>query len=305
MGSKKKKVLHYIFTLQPTIYTTMPGPNEMGRALEYAVLHELASTYAIVPKEGSSSLVSGESDFQSLPQVIQESYRLAGKAFIGLFSEKLPEPGSQLEVYRYPDQSGLAKKGKGSTVVDLMIYGKEKIPISIKNKNISEKHPRLSTLPEWLGVHDKPKKKILNDRRKAILDKYRNLLCDRPGNYTPYPITFRCLSNQENHQLYKEVLSDALDYLKGFEDDVDATQSLFFFLSGGVEPYYKLTWERTKWRVEQKKVTHFPSSFLAKLVSFNTIKIDFDNGNSFFLRLHIDSRDARKDVNKIDVTICS
>jgi len=282
----------------------MPGPNEMGRALEYAVLHELSNTYSLVLKEGSADLKSGKADFDALPTEIKESYDNAGKSFVPLFADKLPPRGSKLLIYRHHDQEGMASKGEKATVIDFILYGKEELAISIKNKNLSEKHPRLSSLPEWLGVHDKEQKKRLNGAREEILEKYRKLVSGRPGNYTPYPITFRCLSNEENHQLYSEVLSSALAYLKKFEKSTNASQSLFFFLSGGVDPYYKLTWERTKWAVEQRHVGAFPSSFSAKLVSFNTIKVGFDNSNSFLLRLHIDSRDAQKDVNKIDVTIC-
>ncbi|MGI9877012.1 HaeIII family restriction endonuclease [Vibrio chagasii] len=252
--------------------------NRNGRALEFALVEAFGSLHA------NTNLVGNTFDnqqrdsalFNQLNISMQTYYEKQCKSFAQwVLSNKFADTQSLITIRRLTDQDAVA-----GDVTDIrLISGAQEYNISLKHNHEAVKHQRPGNLFAQLGVDNKIEEKAYRGEIKSISNDF-----------------FERVSVL-NTVLFKEVKEIDESIINDFYEDmchlvadtinsqrVDA-QSAFNFLVGNCN-FDKVIVTADTIKVMEFSDIQLPTFIKATKTSYNRVKLEFDNGFKFDMRLH-------------------
>ncbi len=273
----------------------MVNSNERGRALEFAVAHELENSlkkrvFVEVTERTIEQNRKHWMYFNALDKGTQKSFLSCARTFAGWIEKSgWLEGATKVSLDRIPDNE--AKGELGATDIQLSIF----FPSGIVLKNISVKHghdalchPRLPSLAEQAGVNDPQKDAEYRKGYEKIWGEFYSKTKKIIPNPTTYKELDRAKPGFKNDTLFAPLLKHATKFLSGNATSPGNAKRFFQYIVGQVD-YYVL--KNGKDTIQLK---HFvgispPQSFTITYPyksRKNTFLAEFDNRWKITFRIH-------------------
>ena len=264
---------------------TNSNPNDVGRALEYAIVDYIQKNHhKVLLSDNALQMQKRDSiKFEELPQNLKESFLVASQKFLAWFLS-LNVNKTTITIDRFNDNSG--------SVSDLSINN---VNFSIKHNHDALKHPRPYSLAQQCGfAKGSNEDKIHRKNMFAVSNDYRNAL----NELTKY--------NQDKNLLFKlyenvnQVCVQSLN--EWLKININSALNFFNFIVG--TNFYKIIVKEDKngptIEIQDFLNVPQPSNFVCRTDPNmkNHLNIKFNHGWVIDLRIHNAKTDIQLDQKK-------
>lgn len=237
-----------------------------------------------------------ENKFKKIDEMTFEKVRTIANYVSG---ELTNEGIEKVEIDRIPDVAGV----KGDvTDIRIRVFSKggvATINVSLKHRHAALKHPRLTRVPEWIGLsgskEGKEYLKAYEQIWEAFFQKSKTLL--------PNAKRFRELKAVDPDfievNLYRPLYKLVGNFIKNNVKSPNQVQQMFSFLVGTYD-YIKFIDHNGKIEVRDFSRTAKPSSMVVEYKEGGYIYFQFDNGWRLSGRLHTATEWLKKSI-KFDI----
>lgn len=252
-----------------------------GRALEYCLTKELISVFSIFSLDENTLRDQNRDSvkFNSLDQAMQIYYISQCNKLAHWIKENKINGSSNIKVFRLNDNA--AKKGD---VTDIRITnGHSSYNISLKHNHDAVKHQRPGGLYQQLGVNDKERKAAYKMNIKDIERSFKEAVSNLDTNLFSEVKTL-------NISIINNMYSDVCDLvIVELNNPFYEAAHFFRFLIGNID-FDKIIITENEIRIMEFSSILSPSSLRAEKLNNSYIKLIFDNGFIFNMRLHTASK---------------
>ncbi len=272
----------------------MPRSNDMGRAFEFALCDQIINIFKNVTLT-ERAMYEQQRDIQHFEYLnfkTQNSYVESSTLICYNWLSNKINPRESYRLDRLPDSAGVY-----GDVTDIRIISeRECLNISLKHNHDALKHPRLTRLPNWIGLnYDDEYTRIHNE----IWDNFFELV----EVVAPNATLFRDLTIIDrdfvNDNLYDPFCAFVADYLSENTSSPHAVRQMFNFLVGTYD-FYKIIDRNDFIAIQEFINIPIPTRVKIKQTDRSHISMIFDNGIELNLRLHTASSRLIRSV-KFDV----
>ncbi|WML92534.1 HaeIII family restriction endonuclease (plasmid) [Thiothrix lacustris] len=252
-----------------------------GRALEYCLTKELISVFSICSLDENTLRDQNRDSvkFNSLDQEMQIYYISQCKKLAHWIKENKINGSSNIKIFRLNDNA--AKKGD---VTDIRIANEHSsYNISLKHNHDAVKHQRPGGLYQQLGVDDKERKATYKMNIKDI---------ERSFKENAIKLNTNLFSEVKDSDIsiINKMYSDMCDLVIIELNNLLYEAAHFFrFLIGNID-FDKIIVTENEIRIMDFSSISSPSSLRAEKLNNSYIKLIFDNGFIFNMRLHTASK---------------
>jgi hypothetical protein len=280
-----------------------------GTAFEYCVtstifarLAELYPRKVIMTHVTEDMQLRGQSIFEDLPAMQKNVFEHSAQKIVEwLINNKLKTIAEveRVEIDRISDTAGV----KGD-VTDIRIRlfseeGEAVINISLKHRHKALKHPRLTRVPEWIGLA----KTKEDEQYKDAYDGVWAIFFEKAKMLSPLAKKFRELTAIDpafiEENLYKPLYTLVKNFLKTNIRNSDQVKKLFEFMVGKFD-YVKFIEHNGKIEIRDFSRLPKPNSVRIEYEGGDYLKFHFDNGLSLSGRLHTATEWLRRSI-KFDI----
>jgi len=313
----------------------MPVSDRHGRAYEYrvakAAFSRLRGMYpgkAVMTPRARSEQRRGKEQFESLGEGLRNQFESsASKVAEWLANNKLrdvesmefersgglltgfydgetgSEEISRVELDRIPDMAGVR-----GDVTDIRIRffskgGVASVNISLKHRHEALKHPRLTRVPEWVGLANTREAKKYREGYESIWDSFFK----RSKALSPGAKRFRELKAIDSgfieDKLYKPLYALVANFLEQNIKSPTQVQQMFDFMVGKFD-YIKFVEHDGKIEVRDFSGIPKPNSVKIEYTGTGYLHLHFDNGWVISGRLHTATQWLDKSI-KFDMQPCN
>lgn len=312
----------------------MPVSDRFGRAFEYCTtkaiysrLEELYPGRVRMTHRAKEAQLRNEEQFASLDEELKKQFRetgnkisqwLATNRLKDLSKLKFRKPTDTLSAYLFKGKPGRISKvevdripdvaGVRGDVTDVRIKffsngGVATVNISLKHRHEALKHPRLTRVPEWIGL---AKTKEAKEYRRAY-ENIWDIFFERGKELSPSAKRFRELksidSNFIEENLYKPLYTLVAEFLKSNIKKSSQVQQMFNFMVGKFD-YIKFVEHNGEIAVRDFSDIPSPSSVEVEYGGSGYLYLQFDNGWRISGRLHTATQWLKKSI-KFDMQPCN
>ncbi len=258
----------------------MPRSNDMGRAYEFALCNQIIDNFKNVylTNRTEAEQQRDAEHFNSLSHNTKIEYIQSAKLVCEKWLIKKIHPAELYTLDRLPDRAGV-----NGDVTDIrMVSDFDTINISLKHNHDALKHPRLTRIPNWIGLNSDAKYREIHDK---IWDDFFVLA----KKLNPGATLFRDLIAVDeefiNNYLYNPFCSFITEYLSDNSTSIQAVQNMFDFLVGTYD-FYKIIDYRDHIKIQDFINIPKPTSVSIFQTDRSHIAMNFNNGVTLDLRLH-------------------
>ncbi len=287
----------------------MPLSARYGRAFEFCVtksilsqLEELYPGKVKTTERAKGMQRQGREQFENLNVELREQFTGSGRKIAGWLSEnKLKEIGetSRVELDRIPDIAGTMGDVTDIRAQFFTKDGVRYVNVSLKHRHEALKHPRLTRVPEWIGLAE-------SGQGRKYIDAYERIwstFFQRGKKLSPNAKRFRELRAIDHtfveRNLYVPLYTLVRNFLQENVKTSSEVRQMFDFLVGKFD-FVKFVDHDGGIEIRDFSNILRPSRVEIEYEGTGYLHVNFDNGWRLSARLHTATEWLKKSI-KFDV----
>lgn len=255
--------------------------NRNGRALEYCLTKILIEAYQVtaISENTQADQQRDQAKFEALPANMQSYYQKQCLRFVQWLQQTKFPKVVFTAIERLNDNA--AKKGD---VTDIRLtHAQGTYNISLKHNHYAVKHQRPGALYKQLGIKDKTAQREYKKQLKQVETTFFQLAQSIDSEAT----TFKAIKEKDANAikaLYADVCRLVEDHIN-HQTNSDHAQYFFRFLVGTMD-FDKVIITEDSIKILSFQQVPLPTHIAAHHYDYNRIKVEFDNGFDFDMRIH-------------------